>query len=852
MNRQFVSAMARRELRGSGRRLALYGSCMALGIAALVALTGLRGGISEAVASRARALMGADLMLRSQAPLSPAIHEQITALTGGDEADVAHVTSFASMALAETSQRSRLVHVQAVEAGFPFYGKVITEPTERWSALGEGAFAIVDPAVLIQLDTKVGEQLRVGRASFTIRAKVLKAPGTFGLRASVAPRVFIPAAQLDATGLVRQGSMVEYLGYLRSAVDLDAWREAHEPLLRAERTTARTVSGFQEGLSESLATLTRYLGLVGLTALLLGGIGVAAGIRVFVQEKLDTASVLRALGARSGDVIAVYMAQAAALGVAGGLLGVATGYAVQAALPGILASFIPVELTFRPDPAVGVIGFCLGLGVTMVFAAWPLLDLRDVPPLRALRRDVEPATRTKRHLGVPAVIGAALLGATLWQAPSSLVGLAHAAGIGAALLVLTGAATGLTRLLKTRVPQSAPYWLRQGIANLFRPRNQTLATTLTVGFGLFLVASVQLLQSNLLLDLEDDAGPDRANMVLFDVQRDQQDAVVSVLEEHDARVDNRTPMVPARIVALGGKQTRTMLIAAGETPAEEEEERSLRWALRRDYRLTYRADLRDTEHIVAGTWWNAEPQDEGPSPVSLERELAETLGIEVGDSITWDIQGVPIESVVTNLREVDWARFATNFFVVFPPGPLDEAPQSIVLVGHLKGEEARATLQRDLVGAFPNISVLDATLLLRAVATVVRQVSLAVRFMAVFTLATGLIVLLAAASTARFQRIREALLLRTLGCRAATLRRIFTTESLALGVLSASVGLGLAVIAAWALVRFLFEQAFHWPMGDLAILWLATVGLTTALGWSHARPALQRPPLAMLREVKGG
>ena len=851
MNRRFVSAMARRELRGSGRRLALYGSCMALGIAALVALSGLRGSIADAVAGRARALMGADLMLRARTPFSEPVQDEIAALTGGDASAAALVTSFASMALAETSGRSRLVHVQAVEPGFPFYGEVVTDPAEQWSALGEGRYAIVDPAVLIQLDTAVGETLKVGRVAFTIRGRALKAPGTFGLRASVAPRVFIPAAHLAATGLVQQGSMVEYLGYLQSDVDLDAWLEEKRPLLSAERTTARTVSRYQEDLSESFAILTRYLGLVGLTALLLGGVGVAAGVRVFVQEKLDTAGVLRALGARSGDVTAVYLAQAAALGVAGGVLGVAGGYAVQAALPGVLASFLPVELGFRPDPLVGVIGFTLGVSVAVVFAAWPLLELRAVAPLRALRRDVDPSGGRERSLAVPIVLGAALLGATLWQAPTYRIGLAYTAGLAAALLVLAAAARGLTRLLRAHVPQAAPYWLRQGVANLFRPRNQTLPTTLTVGFGLFLVASVQILQSNLLIDLQGDSRPDRPNLVLFDVQRDQQEAVVALLQERGLRLDDRSAMVPARIAGLRGDRAEAVMAKSGETAAQTREERDQRWALRREYRLTYRAELRETERIVVGEWWPDELPAEGPTPISLERELAETLGVRVGDRMAWDIQGVPVDSVVTSLREVDWGRFATNFFVVFPPGPLDEAPQSVVLIGYMAGEDARAALQRDLVGAFPNISVMDATTLLRAVSTIVSQVSLAVRFMAAFTLATGLVVLLAAASTARFQRIREALLLRTLGGRARTVRRILTTESLVLGALAASVGLGLALLAAWALVRFLFEQSFHWPVGDLVVLWLVTVGLATALGWSHARPALRRPPLVGLREAEG-
>jgi putative ABC transport system permease protein len=844
--------MALRELRRSGRHLALYGACMALGIAALVALSGLRAAITEAVSERARTLMGADLRLRARTPFSEPIVAEIERLTSGDASARATVTSFGSMALAERSGRSRLVHVQAVEPGFPFYGEIVTDPASRWDALGEGANAIVDPAVLIQLDIEVGEVLRVGQQAFTIQAAATKAPGSFGLRASVAPRVFIPAAFLDATGLVQQGSMVEYLAYLKATGDLDAWAEAKRPLLETERTTARTVSGYQEDLSESFATLTRYLGLVGLTALLLGGVGVAAGIRVFVQEKLDTAAVLRALGATSQQVTAVYLVQAGLLGMGGATLGVAMGWGVQAVLPDLLAGFLPVQLSFRPDPAVAVVGFVLGVGVSVLFAAWPLLELRRVTPLRALRRDVEPAAPHAPPAIVTAGLVAALLGAALWQAPDLTVGLFFAAGLAAALGILAGTALGLTSFLRHHVPRSAPYWLRQGVANLFRPRNQTLPATLTVGFGLFLVASVQLLQSNVLGELGADTREDRPNLVVFDVQADQQDGVLEMMEGRGTRIDDRAPMVPARITGVRGESAEQVRAESGETEAVTEQERDARWALRREYRLTYRDALRDTEEVVAGSWWTGPHSGDGPVPVSLDRELSERLGLALGDAVTWNIQGVPVESVVTNLRHIDWGRFSTNFFVVFPSGVLEDAPQSVVLLGHLADERERAELQRDLVGAFPNVSVLDASFLLRAVDAIVRQVSLAVRFMAALTLATGLVVLIAAASTSRFQRVREALLLRTLGARARTVRRILTTESFVLGALAASVGLGLATLAVWALVTFLFEHPFHVPAADLVALWVVTVGLSTALGFGHAGPALRRPPLVGLRQAEMG
>ncbi|NNL85288.1 MAG: FtsX-like permease family protein [Myxococcales bacterium] len=855
---RFVVAMSRRELRGSLRHLMLYGTCMALGIAALVALTGLRAAVSQAVQERARELMGADLMLRARSPFSEAIEGELAAwLRNG--ASLARVTSFGSMALAERSGRTRLVHVQALEPNFPFYGEVVTDPPKRWQ-LDASAYAVVDPALLIQLDLQIGERLRIGEVTFEVRAAALKAPGTFGLRASVAPRVFIPARFLESTGLIQQGSLVEYLAYVGipgevAEVDraLNQWLDPRRGLLAAERTTARTVERYQRDLSDSFATLSRYLGLIGLTALLLGGVGVATGVRVFVREKLDTAALLRALGARSWQVSAIYLAQAGLLGSVGALVGVAGGYLVQALLPPLLSGFLPVQLSFQPDLRLGAIGLLLGFSLSVLFAAWPLLELRKVTPLRALRRDVEPAEEALPSKTLLFVFLLVLTSLSLWQAPTWRVGWAFTGGILVALGVLAGTARILCVLLRHSFPRRAPFWLRQGIANLFRPKNQTLATVLTLGFGLFLVGSVQLLQANVLSELAVETGPDRPNLVLFDVQRDQLPGVAARLEERGARIRARAPMVPARIESLNGEAARELSTRRGASEeAAEDEEFDAGWALRREYRLTYRAHLTETETLVAGRWWDASVPDGEPTPVSLDHELADRLGLRVGDSIGWNIQGVRVESTVANLRDIDWGRFSTNFFVVFPPGVLEAAPQTVVLLAHLAGEDERAVLQRDLVGEFPNVSIIDATRLLEAVKVVVGQVSLAVRFMAAFTLATGLAVLVAAASTARFQRVREALLLRTLGGRSRTVRGVLMSESCILGALAASVGLTLSVVSSWALVRFWFAQPFHLPLGNLAVLWLATVIISSTLGATHVRSALTRPPLVGLRDPSRG
>ncbi len=845
MNGRFALAMARREMRASRRRFALYGSCMALGIAALVGLHGVRETVRDAVDAQARRLLGGDLRLESRSGFSTESEALVALLTGGRPDAEGRITRFGSMALVPRSGRTRLVDVQAVDGGFPLHGEVVTSPTGLWPTLqSRPDHALVDPSLLIQLDARVGDALTLGEARFEIVGTVLRAPGTFGLRTQVAPRVFIPRGSVEATGLLQQGSLVDHLLYLKAdAARLRRWLEEHRASLEAERVRIQTVSGYQQGLNQSFGALTRYLGLVGLAALALGGVGVAAGVRVFVREKLDSVAVLRALGAGSRDVLAAYGLLALALGAAAGLAGAAAGVALQWLLPGALRGFLPVQVSPGVEPAAVATGILLGLWLTVLFAAGPLLDLGRVPPLRALRRDFagEPAPTRGRRLLVGA-LALSLLAAAVWQAPSALVGVSFAAGLATALALLAGVAGAAVRLLRRNPPRRAPYWLRQGVANLFRPRNHTVATVLALGFGLFLVATLQLVRHNLLRQISVDTRPERPNLVLFDVQRDQQDEVRALIAERGAKLVEQAPLVSARIARLAGRE-------ASERLGARETSRDQRWALRREYRITYREGLRDTETLAAGRWWT--PADDGvaPAPVSLETEIAELLGVGPGDRIEWDVQGVRLASVIRSLREVDWGRLATNFFVVFPPGVLEEAPQSVVLLVHLAGAEARAELQRDLVGRFPNVSALDATVLLRALDALLREVGLAVRVLSLFTLATGLLILVAAATAARHERTREALLLRTLGASSSTVRRIVATEAVALGCIAAAVGSALALVAGWGLVRFVFEVPFDPPLGELALLALATLAITAALGAWTGGPRATRSPLAGLREA---
>ena len=448
-------------------------------------------------------------------------------------------------------------------------------------------------------------------------------------------------------------------------------------------------------------------------------------------------------------------------------------------------------------------------------------------------------------------------------------GLAFAVGMGVVLGLLALSASGLARSARRFMPARADYAVRQGVANLFRPRNQTASVTLSIGFGVFLLATLHLVEANLLERLRVDAEAGRPNLLLFDIQRDQVDGVNAIAGEHGVRLESLTPLVPARIAAINGQAAAALLADTADAGPDG-------WTLRREYRNTYRAELTETETVVAGEWWEADEsgvrervgEREGasqrpprahararPRPtfprVSLEEEIARELGVGLGDRITWDVQGVPIETEIASIRRVDWARFAPNFFAVFEPGVLEEAPQTLIALARVPNATARFELQRDLVEGFPNLSALDLAAVQEAVDDVVGKASLAIRFLALFAIAGGLVVLAGALATTRFQRMREVALLRTLGASRAQIRRVLLTEYLALGAVAGLAGAGLAGAAAWGLVTRLFELDFRLPALALAGAWAATALLTALIGYLNSRDMIGRPPLEVLREVDG-
>lgn len=838
-----------RDSRGMRRRLALYVSAMALGVSALVAIRSFGINLERTVAEQSKEVFGSDLEVRRSASFPDSTVALIDSIAAETDAAVVREASFPSMARFPEAGggegRARLAQIRALGGPFPLYGEVETTPEGAVEGLRAGQGALVDATLLLQMGAEVGDSVQVGAQTYPILGRVDGAPGQPEIASLVGPRVYLPLAELDTT-LLGFGSRARYSAAFRFP-DPDAAIGTAAPRLDVAGVRYETAGEEQQEISEASGYLTRFLSLVGFVALLLGGIGVASSVSVYVSEKAETVATLRCLGVSSGRVLAVYALQALALGFVGAALGAALGVAVQRLLPLVLAGFLPVDVDNAVVPRAIAEGLGVGLAAALLFALLPLVRVRRVPPLRALRSDVRVRGADPLRWLLGAVLVAAVGGFAYLQTRSWVGAAAFVGGTAAVFGLLALTAVAVRGAVRRLVRPGLPYAWRQGLANLYTPGNQTLVLLLTMGLGVFLVLALGLVQRSILEQVAlPDAGGGTPDVILFDVQPSQRDSLRALVEGQGLPVLDEVPLVSMRVAAVNGTPVDTLL-EVSEGRVEVRDDGPERWTLTREYRSTYRAETVDSETVLAGRFEGTAPEDAAVVPVSLEAELAGDLGVGLGSRITWDVAGAEVESVVTSLREVDWAQVQPNFFAVFPEGPLDAAPQTAIVLTQARTAEASARLQSAAVAAFPNVSAVDVRLVLRLVDRVLERVAFVLRFMALFAVATGLVVLAGAVRVALAQRTREAVVLRTLGASRAQVRRILVAEYALLGLLAALTGGVLAVAGAWGLARFAFEIPFRPDLSWLGWGLVVVPLLTVAVGLLGSRGALRQPPLAVLR-----
>jgi putative ABC transport system permease protein len=559
---------------------------------------------------------------------------------------------------------------------------------------------------------------------------------------------------------------------------------------------------------------------------------------------------MRCLGASSGQVLTIYVAQAAVMGLAGAAAGAALGVAIQFALPRVLTELLPIDVQVSLVPKAVLTGLAVGGWIALIFALRPLLALRNISPLQTLRRDTDATVLRMRWTDAPRIVVdvAMLLSVVLIalaRTQNARQALWMSAATGAAIAALAASAALLSWAARKGLRSGWPYVVRQGVANLYRPGNQTRAVTLALGFGAFLVSTLYLVQNNLLRRFTTAAAESRGNVIFFDVQQDQAAGLDSIVRNAGHGVVQSAPVITMRISAINGKKVSDM------KPIPRGERGRAQWALRREFRSTYRDKPAASETIVEGKWFSAKALATAPDTgeISLEDGIAGELDVKLGDVITWNVQGVEMPTRITSLRKVVWTRFEPNFFVVFPPPLLQSAPKQYLLLAQVKDPAAVTLLQREVVNHFSNISSIDLTAIKKTVDRIVSKVSLAIRFMALFSLAVAIPVLFSAVSATRRARVREGVLLKTLGATRGQIARILLAEYSLLGFLGGLTGVLLSIAGGWAVVRYIFKTPFAPPFLPIAGIAAVIVGLTLLIGLLAGRDVFRETPIAALRDV---
>jgi putative ABC transport system permease protein len=838
---RFALRLAWRESRGARRPLAVLLVSVALGVAALAAVASVAGSVDRALTREAKALMGGDVELRSARALGPDAEAAVAALiTGG--ATVARVQEVVAMARDPRGGATALVEVKGVDAAYPLYGAVVARPARPLRALLAEGGAIVDEALLARLRAGVGDEIVVGAATVTVRAVLVREPDRSTGLVRLGPRVLVAADVVHLAGLLERGSRVRHRALVRLPPPLAAGPTAERLARRLDDPAVRvaTFEQAQPGLRRFFEQLGTYLGLIGLVSLLVAGIGVTAAVRSFMTRRRPTLAVLKCLGATSRVLLLAYLVQTAALGLAGGLLGAALGAGVQPLLTRLLAGVLPVALDPWPDPLLLARAVGIGLIVTVAAALWPLLEVRTASPGLLLRRDVAlPAERGRRPWPVALAILAVLAAVAVWQAGSLAVG---GIFVGAALAalgllaVLGRALAGLGRTLP-RPPSLA--W-RQGLANLRRPGGHTGTVVVALGVGVMVLVAVGLLEASLGRHIDHERRREAPSFFFVDIQPDQRTAFVALVERVGGATPALTPVVRARLAAVDGEPvTRAML------DRRRAEGHEALWYFTRDYVLTSAAALPAGNEVVAGRWWG----DDGagaPPRVSLEEGAARHLGVGPGATLAFDVQGVPIETRVANLRRVDWQSLTTNFFVVVAPGILDGAPTTYIATARVPAAREPA-LQDAVVAAFPNVTALPLRDVLDRVGELLGRIALAVRAVGFFTVAAGLVVMVGALAATRYQRLAESVILRTLGAPRGVVARIFAVEYACLGAAAGLGGTALAIGLAWAVLRWVLDVPATLAPGVLGLGLAVAPVVALAVGFLGTFRLLGEKPWPVLR-----
>ncbi len=830
----------RSDWKAAPARLLFFMACLAIGVAAVVTVATHAAALDNAIRREARQLLAADLAVRGAQPIPQAAREQLEAW-GARLAETRELVTIVSTGPDDRiteSGSSLLVELKAADPGYPFYGRLETEPELTVDDL-RAEEVLVAPDVLTRLGLTVGSSLRIGGESFEILGVVNREPDRIADGFSLGPRILLSSRGLERTSLVRFGSRIGY-NLLAAAPagssgdSLEATADALRGAVDSARFRVETFADAQPALRQAIRRATRFTGLVALLSLLLGGVGIAFTLQAWLSQRIDDIAVLRCLGWRPRQVVALYLVQALVIGLAGCIVGCALGIGAAALIPHLVGDAMPaVELVVWQPSAIAR-GIGLGLGISVIFTLAPILRVGRIPPLRVLRRDVEPLAPSRL---LQVALGSTLVGG-VWaaagmQADSPRLGMAFTIGLVAASAVLTAVtrvALGLTGRLARHVRFTV---LRQGLLAVARPGAATVGACVALGLGILFVLGMHLVEEGLTRALRSQLPTSAPSVFLVDIQPDQWPGVQQVLRRFEAEGVESVPVVSARLTAVDGVPVTELVEGEGRSDR--------RWGLTREQRLTYLHSLPADNRVVAGELW-ANPRI---TEVSVEQEFAREVGFDLNTELTFEVQGVPMSWTVTSLRAVEWQTFGINFFIVVEPGALEQAPQMRVATARLGGEQE---FQDAIARQFPNVTVLRIRSILERIAAILERLAVGVRFLGAFTVVAGIVILASAVSAAASRRGRETALLKTLGMTRRQILGQWAAEHFFIASIAAVIGAAGANFLAWAVLTRGMDLEWHFRTATTLGAVVLAILLTTLAAFSAGWHALTTKPLAVLRE----
>ncbi|OZV68719.1 ABC transporter permease [Winogradskyella aurantia] len=828
--------MAWRDAKASRIRLLLFMASIILGIAAVVAIQLFSTNLKDNIQRQSKALMGADYIIDTRQEPT----ERAQAIIDSLRPDAKEV-NFVSMIAFPKNGGTKLVRVRGLQGAFPFYGDINTEPASAASTYQDLGGALVDATLLLQFNIKPGDSIKVGQLTLPILGALKAIPGSTAISTSVAPPIVIPYRFIDDTELIQFGSRKEYQFFYKAAdtLNIERFEDKIEPMLDLENADLDTHTSTSRRLGRRYDNVGKFLNLAAFIALLLGCIGIASSVHIYIKEKLKAIAILKCMGTSRKQSFLIFLIQISGIGFLGGLIGASIGVGLQELFPYILKEFLPFDVEITITAAPILMGIFLGVFMSVLFALLPLLRTWYVSPLEVLRVNDNGGKQPKNiKLLVFLAIVIFLFLFSVWLLKDVRYALAFIGGTVITFATLGGIAILFMKTVRRYYPKTWGYTSRQSLLNLFRPNNQTLVLVVAIGLGTFLISTLYFTKDILLAKTEVGQTVENANIIILDVQSDQRNAVQQRIEANDLPILSNIPLVTMRMHKIKDQLVNDL---------RQDTTRQVRgWVLNHEFRTTYRDNLIDSEELLEGEWT---PQLNASDPVviSISDNLAEDTKVSIGDTIIFNIQGVLMETTVGSIRQVDWGRLQLNFSIVFPKGVLEQAPQFNVFTTTAPNEERSAALQRDLVAEFPNVSIIDLRQVYTIVEDILDKVSWIINFMAFFSIITGIIVLIGSVRTSKYQRIKESVLLRTLGAKNSQILKISALEYTFLGMLGSLVGILLALASSLCLALFVFEESFVPSIIPFVVFLPGITILVLIIGLSNIRTVLNSSPLEVLR-----